>query len=71
MTPPEGCAAGERLSFEGVVGGPFEPVSAAQMEKKKVLDKILPVRHPLASRCIVQQWAPFFAVCSLAERLTG
>lgn len=46
---------GERLSFEGVAGGPFEPASAAQMEKKKVLDKVLPVRcrfsHPQASNC--------------------
>ncbi|CAB1106017.1 unnamed protein product [Ectocarpus sp. CCAP 1310/34] len=42
VVPPEGSAVGERLSFEGLVGGPFEPVSAAQMEKKKVLDIILP-----------------------------
>lgn len=44
VTPPEGSAVGERLSFEGVAGGAFEPVSSAQMEKKKILDKILPVR---------------------------
>ncbi len=43
VAPPEGSAVGERLSLEGVVGGPFEPVSAAQMDKKKVLDKVLPV----------------------------
>lgn len=43
MAPPEGSAVGERLSLEGVAGGPFEPVSAAQMDKKKLLDKILPV----------------------------
>ncbi|CAN0057135.1 unnamed protein product, partial [Ectocarpus fasciculatus] len=42
VVPPEGSAVGERLSFEGLEGGPFEPVSAAQMDKKKVLDKILP-----------------------------
>lgn len=36
---------GERLNFEGVDGGPFEPVSAAQMEKKKVLDRVLTVRN--------------------------
>ncbi|CAM9485021.1 unnamed protein product [Ectocarpus sp. 12 AP-2014] len=42
VVPPEGSTVGERLSFEGLAGGPFEPVSAAQMEKKKVLDKILP-----------------------------
>ena len=35
---------GEKLYFEGVEGGPFEPVSTAQMEKKKVLDKVLTVR---------------------------
>lgn len=44
VVPPEGSAVGERLSFEGLAGGPFEPVSAAQMEKKKVLERILPVR---------------------------
>ena len=44
VAPPEGSAVGERLSLEGVAGGPFEPVSAAQMDKKKLLDKILPVR---------------------------
>lgn len=50
VTPPEGSAVGERLSFEGLAGGPFEPVSAAQMDKKKVLEKILPVRD--SSSCI-------------------
>lgn len=44
MAPPESAAVGERLSFEGIAGGPFDVVSAAQMEKKKILDKILPVR---------------------------
>jgi len=44
VAPPEGSSVGERLFLEGVVGGPFEPVSAAQMDKKKILDKILPVR---------------------------
>eukprot|EP00752_Nemacystus_decipiens_P008304 g7423.t1 len=42
VAPPAGSTIGERLSFEGLAGGPFEPVSAAQMEKKKVLEKILP-----------------------------
>ncbi|CAM9567756.1 unnamed protein product [Ectocarpus sp. 4 AP-2014] len=42
VVPPEGSAVGEKLFFEGLAGGPFEPVSAAQMEKKKVLDKIIP-----------------------------
>lgn len=50
VVPPEGSAVGERLYFEGLAGGPFEPVSAAQMEKKRVLDKILPVRDSF--RCI-------------------
>lgn len=59
VAPPEGSAVGERLSFEGLAGGPFEPVSAAQMEKKKLLDKILPVRRhyfsatPASKRTIV------------------
>ncbi|CAM9829260.1 unnamed protein product [Pylaiella littoralis] len=42
VAPPEGSAVGERLTFEGISGGPFDPVSAAQMEKKKILDKVLP-----------------------------
>eukprot|EP00903_Cladosiphon_okamuranus_P013243 g12348.t1 len=42
VAPPEGSAVGERLSFDGVTGGPFEPVSSAHMEKKKILDQILP-----------------------------
>lgn len=45
VAPPEGSAVGERLSLEGVAGGPYEPVTAAQMDKKKVLDKVLPVRN--------------------------
>lgn len=45
--PPEGVALGEKLSFEGVPGGPFEPVTTAQMEKKKILEKVLPVRETL------------------------
>lgn len=47
VAPPEGSAVGERLTFEGISGGPFDPVSAAQMEKKKILDKVLPVRKQL------------------------
>lgn len=45
IVPPEGVDIGEQLYFDGVEGGPFEPVSAAQMEKKKVLDNVLPVRE--------------------------
>ncbi|CAM9361935.1 unnamed protein product [Hapterophycus canaliculatus] len=42
VAPPDGSTVGEKLFLDGIAGGPFEPVSAAQMEKKKVLDKILP-----------------------------
>lgn len=45
IVPPEGVALGEKLSFKGVPGGPFEPVTTAQMEKKKILEKVLPVRR--------------------------
>eukprot|EP00904_Undaria_pinnatifida_P000404 jgi/Undpi1/10364/HiC_scaffold_29.g12814.m1 len=63
VVPPEGAEVGERLKFDGLEGGPFEPVSAAQMEKKKVLDRVLKElatdgdgtvkwrEHPLASSC--------------------
>lgn len=71
VAPPEGSAVGERLSFEGVAGGPFEPVSAAQMEKKKVLDKVLPVRQtpliytPQLRKVNMNSRRPSFAVCAL------
>lgn len=44
VEPPKGAEVGERLVFAGIEGGPFEPISGAQMEKKKVLDAVLPVR---------------------------
>lgn len=44
LLPPEEASVGDKLFFDGLTGGPFEPVSAAQIEKKKVLDKVLPVR---------------------------
>lgn len=44
VVPPERAEVGEALVFDGVAGGPFQPVTAAQMEKKKVLDRVLPVR---------------------------
>lgn len=51
VVPPEGAEVGERLVFGGIEGGPFEPISGAQMEKKKVLDAVLPVRrYPFDTR---------------------
>lgn len=43
---------GERLKFDGLEGGPFEPVSAAQMEKKKVLDRVLKVGNDEECFCM-------------------
>ena len=37
ITPPEGSKVGERVFIEGLEG---EPVSSAQMKKKKIWDKV-------------------------------
>ena len=37
ITPPEGSKVGERVFIEGLEG---EPVSSAQMKKKKTWDKV-------------------------------
>ncbi|CAM9335337.1 unnamed protein product [Ascophyllum nodosum] len=42
IVPPENVPLGEKLLFDGVSGGPFEPATAAQMEKKKILERVLP-----------------------------
>eukprot|EP00640_Fibrocapsa_japonica_P002587 CAMPEP_0113937718 /NCGR_PEP_ID=MMETSP1339-20121228/4280_1 /TAXON_ID=94617 /ORGANISM="Fibrocapsa japonica" /LENGTH=251 /DNA_ID=CAMNT_0000940589 /DNA_START=42 /DNA_END=797 /DNA_ORIENTATION=- /assembly_acc=CAM_ASM_000762 len=42
VEPPEGAAVGERVQYEGLGGGPFEPITAAQVEKKKVFPAVLP-----------------------------
>jgi methionyl-tRNA synthetase len=40
LEPPAGAEVGERITFEGCEG--FEPVTANQVGKKKVLDAVLP-----------------------------
>ncbi|CAM9932598.1 unnamed protein product, partial [Discosporangium mesarthrocarpum] len=42
LEPPEGAEVGEKLFFDGLPGGPFEPVPPAQMEKQKVLETVMP-----------------------------
>lgn len=70
VAPPEGSAVGERLSFEGVAGGPFDPVSAAQMEKKKVLDKVLPVSEELHNQPLVGMFSRLIDPCPHLSRVS-
>lgn len=56
---------GERLYFEGVEGGPFESVSAAQMEKKKVLDRVLTVRND--QECVCMRLLSVYGAVSLCH----
>lgn len=65
VVPPEGAEVGEALVFEGVAGGPFQPVTAAQMEKKKVLDRVLPVRFVDHSQIIGHSKVSTAASCAL------
>lgn len=39
LQPPEGCAAGDRVSFPGFSG---EPATPAHVAKKKILEKLAP-----------------------------
>ena len=41
VDPPAGAPVGERVTFEGLDG--YDPVSPAQVEKKKVVVKAMPV----------------------------
>ena len=56
MDPPAGAPVGERVTWEGLDG--YEPVTPAQVEKKKVVVKAMPVRH-----CSLRQPVAIVVAC--------
>lgn len=40
VTPPPGSKIGERVYIDGMVGEGYEPVTSAQMKKKKIWDAV-------------------------------
>jgi len=56
VDPPEGAPVGERIHFEGLVG---EPVTPAQVQKKKVWEACAPLMRTDANRVACADGVPF------------
>ncbi|GBG31121.1 Methionine--tRNA ligase, cytoplasmic [Hondaea fermentalgiana] len=50
VDPPAGAEIGERVVFQGIEGGPFEPATPAQVAKKKIFEAVAPNLKTTADR---------------------